>query len=38
MNKQEKEQYLREYEIAEEEGQAVLPVRGRQGLARWRSS
>ena len=32
MNRAEKEQYLREYEVAEEEGQALLPLRRAQGL------
>ena len=32
MNSREKEEYLREYEILKKAGQAVLPVRGAEGL------
>ena len=38
VNRAEKEQYLREYSLHEVAGQAVLPLRGGQGLGRWRAS
>ena len=32
MNQREKEDYLREYALLKAQGEAVLPLRGRQGL------